>query len=73
MVHTLLCSRWSPEQIALTLARLYPKGHKLRVSHETIYNCSYAQPVGELRKELVTNLRQARNESTTCSKGQADS
>ncbi|MCS4511950.1 helix-turn-helix domain-containing protein, partial [Xylophilus ampelinus] len=31
--------RWSPRQIALTLARLYPKGHEHRVSHETIYNC----------------------------------
>ena len=31
--------RWSPEQIALTLARLYPPGHEYRVSHETIYNC----------------------------------
>ena len=70
MVRTLLCSRWSPEQIALTLARLYPKGHKLRVSHETIYNCIYAQPVGELRKELIANLRQARNKRTPRSKGQ---
>jgi IS30 family transposase len=61
MVRTLLCSRWSPEQIALTLARLYPKGHKLRVSHEIIYNCIYAQPVGDLRKELIANLHQARN------------
>ena len=64
MVRILLCSRWSPEQIALTLARLYPKGHRLRVSHETIYNCIYAQPVGELRKELLANLRQARNKRT---------
>ena len=60
LVRTLLCSRWTPEQIALTLARLHPKGHRLRASHETIYNCIYAQPVGELRKELVANLRQAR-------------
>jgi IS30 family transposase len=70
MVHNLLCSRWSPEQIALTLARLYPTGHRLRVSHETIYNCMYAQPVGELRKELIANLRQARNKRTPRSKGQ---
>jgi IS30 family transposase len=70
MVHTLLCSRWSPEQIALTLARLYPKGHRLRVSHETIYNCIFAPPVGELRKELIANLRQARNKRTPRSKGQ---
>ena len=58
--HFLRC-RWSPEQIALTLSHLYPKGHELRVSHETIYNCIYAQPVGELRKELIAALRQAKN------------
>ncbi len=41
----LLRQRWSPEQIALTLARIYPKGYELGVSRETIYNCIYAQPV----------------------------
>ena len=64
MVRTLLFSRRSPEQIALTLARVCPKGHKLRVSHETVYNCIYAQPVREMHKELVANLRQARNKRT---------
>lgn len=62
--------RWSPEQIALTLARLYPKGHELRVSHETIYNCIYAHPVGELRKELIATLRHAHNKRLPRSKGQ---
>lgn len=61
--------RWSPEQIALTLAGIYPKGHACRVSHETIYNCIYAQPVGELKRELVACLRQARNKRTPRSKG----
>jgi hypothetical protein len=28
--------RWSHPSIALTLARIFPKGHE-RVSHETIY------------------------------------
>ena len=70
MVHTQLCSRWSLEQIALTLARLYYKGNRLRVSHEPIYNCICAQPVGELRKELIANLRQARNKRTPRSKGE---
>ena len=70
MVPILFCSRWSPEHIALTLARLYPKGHRLRVSDETIYNCIYAQPVCELRRELIANLRQARNKRTPRSKGQ---
>lgn len=48
---------WSPEQIALALARLYPQGHDYRVSHETIYNCIYAQLVGELRRGLIACLR----------------
>lgn len=62
--------RWSPEQIALVLAHLYPKGHEYRVSHETIYNCIYAQPVGELRRELIACLRQAKNKRVPRSKGQ---
>ena len=44
-----------------TLARLYPPGHEYRVSHETIYNCIFAMPVGELRKELIATLRHAHN------------
>ena len=39
LVQYLLRQHWSPEQIALVLARIYPKGHEYRVSHETIYNC----------------------------------
>jgi IS30 family transposase len=70
LVQHFLLARWSPEQIALTLARIYPKCHKCRVSHETIYNCIYAQPVGELRQELVACLRQAHNKRTPRSKGQ---
>jgi len=65
-----LQQRWSPEQIALALARVYPKGHEYRVSHETIYNCIYAQPVGELRKELIACLRHAHNKRVPRSKGQ---
>ena len=53
LVIHLLRLRWSPEQIALTLARLHPSSSKHRVSYETIYNCIYAMPVGELRKELI--------------------
>ena len=67
VVH-LLRLRWSPEQIALTLARLYPPGHEYRVSHEAIYNCIYAMPVGELRKELIATLRHAHNKRLPRSK-----
>ena len=69
LVIHLLRLRWSPEQIALTLARLYPPGHEYRVSHETIYNCIYAMPVGELRKELIATLRHAHNKRLPRSKG----
>ena len=69
LVIHLLRLRWSPEQIALTLARLYPPGHEYRVSYETIYNCIYAMPVGELRKELIATLRHAHNKRLPRSKG----
>ena len=69
LVQHLLRQRWSPEQIALTLAQIYPKGHEHRVSHETIYNCIYAQPVGELRKDLIACLRHAHNKRVPRSKG----
>ena len=65
-----LNERWSPEQIALTLAAIYPRGHEHRVSHETIYNCIYAQPVGELKRELIATLRHAHNKRVPRSKGQ---
>jgi IS30 family transposase len=61
---------WSPEQIALTLSHIFPKGDEHRVSHETIYNCIYAQPVGELRKELIACMRQAHNKRVPRSKRQ---
>jgi IS30 family transposase len=62
--------RWSPEQLALTLARIFPNGHEHRVSHETIYNCIYAQPVGELKRGLIASQRHAHNKRVPRSKGQ---
>lgn len=41
-----------------------------RVSTETIYRCINAQPVVELRNELINSLRQARNKRVPRSKGQ---
>lgn len=70
VVQHFLQQRWSPEQIALALAYLYPKGHEYRVSHETIYSCIYAQPVGELKRDLIACLRQAKNKRVPRSKGQ---
>lgn len=70
VVRHFLRERWSPEQISLTLAHIYSKGHEHRVSHETIYNCIYAQPVGELKRELIATLRHAHNKRVPRSKGQ---
>ena len=67
--HFLSYERWSPEQIALTLAAIHPKGHEYRVSHETIYHCINAQPVGKLKRELVAALRHAHNMRVPRSKG----
>ena len=67
-----LQERWSPEQLALTLVRIFPKGHEHRVSHETIYNCIYAQPVGELKRELIATLRHAHNKRVPRNKGKTE-
>ena len=57
-IHAKLKLRWSPEQIARTLKRIYPNNINMRVSHETIYSYIYILPRGELRKELISYLRQ---------------
>jgi transposase, IS30 family len=54
---------WSPEQISGRRKRTengmeQPSG--LRVSHEAIYTALYALPRGELRRELLSYLRQAK-------------
>jgi len=59
-ITVLLRQRWSPQQIASHLAKLHPSEYAQRASHETIYNVIYAQPRGELRKELIACLRMAR-------------
>ncbi len=59
-VRTYLLQCWSPQQIAGELRRLHPDNKRLHVSHETIYTCIYAQPRGELKKELLACLRMGR-------------
>jgi transposase, IS30 family len=48
--------KWSPEQIAKELTE---KG--MPISHETIYNFIYVQCKGELKKELISYLRNERS------------
>ena len=50
--------RWSPQQISKELQRLYPTKKHMQASHETIYTYLYMLPKGELRKELISYLRQ---------------
>jgi transposase, IS30 family len=52
---------WSPQQIARTLRAFWPDEPSMHVSHETIYNAIYAHPKGELRKALISCLRQGRS------------
>ena len=69
-VAALLRQRWSPRQIAARLAKLHPCNASMRVSHETIYNVIYAQPRGELKRELIACLRMARAKRWPRSRGE---
>lgn len=58
LVQEKLKKRWSPEQVAHFLKQKYPFDMKMQVSHESIYTYIYVLPRGELRKELISYLRQ---------------
>ncbi len=51
---------WSPEEIANRLKMEYPNEPNMQISHESIYTYLYILPKGELRKELLTYLREKR-------------
>ncbi len=53
LVIHLLRERFSPEQIAGKLRVMKVNFEEAYVCHETIYNATYALPVGQLRKELI--------------------
>lgn len=59
-IHDHLKMRWSPEQIANRLKLEYSTQKDMRISHETIYTYLYLLPRGELKKELMSQLRQDR-------------
>ena len=52
--------RWSPEQIARRLPRVFPDQPERRLCHETIYQTLFLQPRGELRGIIASALRQGR-------------
>jgi IS30 family transposase len=68
-VATHLREGWSPMQIAGRLRLMEPDDRRQRVSHESIYLALYALPRGELRRELLTCLRQGRQNRRPRSRG----
>lgn len=66
----LLARKWSPQQIAATLQADDPDEPQRQVSHETIYTAIYAQPRGELRRQLISCLRKGRSTRLPRSRGQ---
>lgn len=56
-----LRQRWSPEQISQRLKRKHRINSRMQVSHETIYTYIYTIAKGELKKELISYLRQQKS------------
>ena len=52
-----LDKRWTPEQIAKRLKKLYPMDITMQISHESIYSYLYVWPCGSLRKVVLKCLR----------------
>lgn len=59
-IYRKLRKRWSPEQIAKELPKDYSEDINMRIAPETIYAHLYLLPRGELKKELLSCLRQNR-------------
>lgn len=59
-IYRKLRKKWSPEQIAKELPVDYPLDMTMRIAPETIYAHLYVLPRGELKKELLSCLRQNR-------------
>ena len=55
-----LALQWSPEQISGWLKWQFPADQGMRVSYETIYRSLFIQTRGVLKKELMAQLRTAR-------------
>ncbi len=70
VVQHFMSERWSPSQIADTLKHMWPDDPQRTVSQETIYNCIYAMPRDELRKDLIACLRRAQSKRMPRSRGE---
>jgi IS30 family transposase len=54
--------KWSPEQISNRVLSKLSKIKRMQISHESIYTYIYLKAKGELKKELINNLRQSKSE-----------
>lgn len=70
VVLTMLEWKWSPQQIAATLRRVFPNEPERHVSHETIYTAIYAHARGELRRQLIACLRHGHSKRLPRTRGQ---
>ncbi|MGH8963960.1 MAG: IS30 family transposase [Actinomycetes bacterium] len=61
-VQQMLDQRYSPEQVAGRLRRLYPDNPCMWVSHEAIYRGIYVHARGQLQRELKAHLRTRRTQ-----------
>ncbi len=52
--------RWSPRQISVSLQRKFPENKAMQISHEAIYLYIYLHSKTELKKLLISELRQKR-------------
>lgn len=64
-----LKKQWSPQQISASLIDDYPGDRTMRVCAETIYTYLYVLPRGELRRELLSHLRQHHKQRRPRSRG----
>lgn len=64
-----LKKQWSPQQISASLTETYPEDRTMRVCAETIYTYLYVLPRGELRRELLSYLRQHHKQRRPRSRG----
>ncbi len=58
----MLKSGWAPQQIAARLKLQWPDKPELHVSHESIYLAIYTHPLGELKRQFISYLRQGHGE-----------
>lgn len=59
-VSSKLKADWSPQEISNRLKMDYPQDLSMRASHESIYEYVYVHAKGELKKELISHLRQSK-------------